>query len=278
MHALPQSSTVLRRLIRQRINLPSNVIFSFNTNGDLRRISAVLFLLSQTERDEEPFLILNKRSRSVRQPGDLCCPGGGVSPVVDSLFARGLSLPKMPLAGWEQGKWWYRRRGHSFFKLSLLLATALREGFEEMRLNPLDVQFLGPLPVQNLVMFHRAIYPMVGWVRRQEHFEPNWEVEDIVRIPLASFFDNRNYARFIFSFDSAGKTKAIPDKVLPCFVHRHKGKDEILWGATFRITASFLSTVFGYQPPPLNARPLIQWQFGPDYFKGAFVDKPVPGD
>ena len=30
----------------------------------------------------DPCLILNKRSQRVRQPGDLCCPGGGITPVV----------------------------------------------------------------------------------------------------------------------------------------------------------------------------------------------------
>ena len=274
MDALPQSSKTLKRLIRRRINLPSNTTFGFNTNGDLRRISAVLFLLSHPAEDQAPFLILNKRSQAVRQPGDLCCPGGGVSPVLDSIFARGLDLPKMPLATWKYGKWLRQIRPRDFSRLCLLLATALREGFEEMRLNPLGVQFLGPLPAQQLVMFKRAIYPMVGWVARQQRFDPNWEVDAIVRIPLASFFNNANYARFRLSFGTDGeKSVAIEDRMLPCFIHRQDGREELLWGATFRIVVSFLSTAFGYRPPPLNSLPIIHWQFGREYLKGSIVEK-----
>lgn len=274
MHTLPQSSTALKSLIRQRINLPANTTFSFNTNGDLRRISAVLFLLSQIDGEGEPFLILNKRSQDVRQPGDLCCPGGGVSPILDSFFARGLGLPKMPLAKWKRGKWWRQIQSPDLSKLTLLLATALREGFEEMRLNPLGVQFLGPLPVQHLAMFKRAIYPMVGWVGRQQRFEPNFEVDEIIRIPLTSFFEHRNYARFQLAFETDGeKAESIPDRVLPCFVHRHDGQDELLWGATFRIVASFLATVFGYRLPPLNSLPIIHRQIGRNYLKGSIVEK-----
>ena len=41
----------------------------------------------------------------------------------------------------------------------LLFAASIRESFEEMGLNPFGVQFLGPLPPQRLVMFHREIFP-----------------------------------------------------------------------------------------------------------------------
>jgi hypothetical protein len=44
--------------------------------------SAVLFLLTTCPgakgRGFQPCLLLNKRSQQVLQPGDLCCPGGGV--------------------------------------------------------------------------------------------------------------------------------------------------------------------------------------------------------
>jgi hypothetical protein len=176
MQAFPQSTQSLIRLVQERIHRQPLAPLAFNTNGDVRRISAVFFLLGQGA-DKEPLLILNKRSRLVRQPGDLCCPGGGVSPSIDALIAKWLHLPVTPLTRWTHGRWWRRNRRQDFSKLSLLLATALREGFEEMRLNPFGVKFLGPMPAQHLVMFKRAIYPLVGWVNRQQHFFPNWEVE-----------------------------------------------------------------------------------------------------
>jgi 8-oxo-dGTP pyrophosphatase MutT (NUDIX family) len=253
MQALPQSNKILIRLIKERIQRQPISPFTFNANGDLRRISAVLFLLGQNTH-HDPFLILNKRSRLVRQPGDLCCPGGGVSPSIDALIARWL---------------------HDFTKLSLLLATALREGFEEMRLNPFGIQFLGPMPAQHLVMFKRAIYPLVAWVNRQQRFLPNWEVEKIVRIPLAAFFDVANYARYRISFNT-GKAdgKTIPDRDMPCFVHRHNGEDELLWGATYRIVMQFLATVFGYDPPLMASLPVINRKLGQRYLKGSIIATP----
>ena len=54
--------------------------------------SGVLFLLGQRQNQHsgegEPCLILNKRSIKVKQPGDLCCPGGRVAPRLDGLLAK----------------------------------------------------------------------------------------------------------------------------------------------------------------------------------------------
>ena len=68
--------------------------------------------------------------------------------------------------------------------MSLYLTTSLRESFEEMRLNPFSIKFLGPLPPQNLRVFQKIIYPMVGWVEGNHRLKTNHEVEKIVYIPL----------------------------------------------------------------------------------------------
>lgn len=145
MQALPKSNQSLIELVQERLQRQAIAPFGFDANGDLRRISAVLFLLGQHD-DQTPYLILNKRSHRVRQPGDLCCPGGGVSPSVDALIAKSLYLPKTPLSRWPHQNWWRKHRYRDYKKLSLLLATALREGVEEMRLNPFGIRFLGPMP------------------------------------------------------------------------------------------------------------------------------------
>jgi len=246
------------RFVQARLGLHPPEPFAFNTNGDLRQLSAVLFLLgSGTE--GKPVLILNKRSRHVRQPGDLCCPGGGIAPTIDPLLAKWLGLPMPPLSKWSRRGWWQRNRPKDWPKLTLLLATALREGFEEMRLNPLGVQFLGTMPAQHLIMFRRAIYPLVGWVQNQKRFFPNWEVEKIVRIPLASFFEAGNYAccRISFQDENPGSPE-IPYRDMPCFIHRQNNAAELLWGATYRLTEQFLSTVFEFIPPPLPTLPIIE--------------------
>lgn len=269
MPVLPRSSDSFIRLVQERLHRPSPATFTFNTNGDLSLNSAVLFLLG-TGSNGEPFLILNKRSRRVRQAGDLCCPGGGIAPFIDRWLARWLVLPTMPLSRWPHGSWWRRYRRTDFPKLALLLAAALREGFEEMRLNPFGVRFLGPMPAQHLVMFKRAIYPMVGWVNHQKRFFPNWEVEKIVTIPVAAFFDVANYARYRISFKTGTPgTPDLPYRDMPCFIHRQNGDKELLWGATYRITERFLKTIFGFVPPPMTSLPVFHRRLGRRYLEGA---------
>lgn len=268
MPALPRSSEAFIRLVQERLHRHAPPTFAFDANGDLRTVSAVLFLLGAGP-DGEPMLILNKRSQRVRQSGDLCCPGGGISPIIDRLLAIGLQLPATPLSRWPHRSWWGRCRKNDFPKLALVLAAALREGLEEMRLNPFGVRFLGPMPVQHLVMFKRSIYPLAGWVNCQRQFFPNWEVEKILRIPVVAFFDADNYARYRISFkaDAVGR-KAITYRDMPCFVYRHKGQNELLWGATFRIVEHFLKTMFDYVPPMMNTLPLIHRRLDQRYLEG----------
>ena len=264
----PASADGFRRLVQQRLDQHRPTPFAFRTDGDLKGISAVLFLLGSGP-GGEPTLILNKRSPHVRQGGDLCCPGGGISPVLDGLIARALALPGTPLSRWSRWAWWRRHRRTDSLKLRLLLAAALRESLEEMRLNPLGVTFLGPMPVQHLVMFERAIYPMVGWVNRQRRFFPNWEVEKIVSIPIEALLDPGNYARYRISFKTGTRgVPALPPRDMPCFVFRHKAEVELLWGATFRMVAAFLKEIAGHQPPPLATLPVIQRRLGRRYLKG----------
>ena len=265
---LPLSSESFKRLVQERLHGRTRSEFAFHRNGDLKRISAVLFLLGRGP-DGTPWLILNKRSRRVRQPGDLCCPGGGVAPILDPLLSRGLRLPATPLSRWPQAAWWQRHRRKDWPKLALLLATALREGAEEMRLNPFGVSFLGPMQAQQLIMFRRHIYPLVGWVNRQRRFFPNWEVDRIVRIPVAALLDGGNYGRFHISLESDRPDIAdIHHRDMPCFVHRRNGHEEMLWGATYRITEHFLRVVFGFIPPSSGALPVFRRRLGRDYIEG----------
>lgn len=255
----------LPHFIEDRLDCQPPESYAFNQNGDLKKISAVLFLLGPGT-DGKPVLILNKRSHHVRQPGDLCCPGGGVQPTLDPFLARWLRLPAPPLSRWSKAFRWRRYREKEWIKLALLLAAALREGFEEMRLNPLGVRFLGPMAAQRLVMFRRTIYPLVGWVPRQRLFFPNWEVEKIIRIPLASLVEAANYACCRISFqDVTSGEPDIPYGDMPCFVHRENGREELLWGATYRLVERFLDTVFGYRPPAVGGLPVVRMRLDNRY-------------
>lgn len=215
--------------------------------------SVVLFLLGPLKTGE-PCLILNKRSAKVRQPGDLCCPGGGIEGRLDAALARLLRLPGTPLNRWPPWRRWRHQWPDPSGGLSLYLATALREAAEEMRLNPLGVRFLGPMRPQRLVMFHRVIHPLAAWAGGQQRFWPNWEVARIVRIPLRQLLDGRRYARYRLRM-KAGPWRHVQD--FPCFRLSTPRGREILWGATYRIAVDFLETVFDFAPPPMEALPVV---------------------
>ena len=239
---------------------------------DSRQASVVLFLVGDCPPESgghsEPCLILNKRSALVRQPGDLCCPGGGITPGLDKMAARLLRLPGTPLSRWIY--WPQLKPVDAHSRLALLMATALREGFEEMRLNPLGLDFLGLLPTQDLVLFSRRIYPLVCRVRRQRRFFPNWEVERIVPIPLAQLLDADRYARYRLTIDIPRPDRSEPEvKDLPCFIHHYPGGEtEIFWGATLRIALQFLETVYHFRPPALDRLPEVPGRLTPEYLTG----------
>jgi 8-oxo-dGTP pyrophosphatase MutT (NUDIX family) len=240
---------------------------------DLRTASAVLFILGNHGADpsspEGPDLILNKRSPRVRQSGDLCFPGGSIAPRLDGFLSRLATMPLSPLTRWRHWTSWRRDNPQAVRLLALFLATALRESFEEMRLNPLKVRFLGPLPPQRLVLFKRIIYPMVVWMPRNSRFRPNWEVERIIRIPLKDFLDPQHYATCRLQMDSAAPAQ--PQHTSgdhPCFQCRMPAHTELLWGATYRITMTFLEYVFGFRPPGESDRQVIEGTLGRDYLTG----------
>ncbi len=282
-------ATVSRRLGSQRHRVEMAPLSAQR----MAQSSAVLFLLSSKrnpsgrpqDRSHGPngsysgeglhrdgvHLILNKRSAAVRQGGDLCCPGGGITPTMDRFLGALLRLPHSPLTAWPQWALWYRRRPTQAHRLAMLLGTALREGFEEMRLNPLGVRFLGPLPAERLVVFKKEIYPFVGWVGRQRRFYPNWEVADLVYLPLAELLNPGNYARLHYRFSTAEthRPKGTTGE-MPCYIHRSDADSnpEVLWGVTFRITMRFLDLIFGFRPPPMTHLPEIMRDLDDTYASG----------
>ncbi len=243
--------------------------------ADLAAAAAVLLLLGRCSEGAgsaagDTCLILNKRSMRVRQPGDLCCPGGSVSPRFDFFAARLLGLPFFPLQRWPYWRQWKNERPLEARWLRLYLATSLRESFEEMRLNPLRIHFLGPLPHHRLVLFRRLIYPLVAWVPHQPRFRINWEVQTIVKIPLRTLLDPSRYICYRL------RPAAVKDALLPVpdtcdhpgfrLAGAHNG--ELLWGATYRIAMGFLKAVFDFAPPPLEALPVIDGRLGRAYLTG----------
>lgn len=225
---------------------------------------------ANTDLGAEPCIVLNKRSLKVKQPGDLCFPGGSMAPRIDPYLARLFSLPFTSLGLWRRGENWQQSRARMAKTISIFWATGLRESFEEMRLNPFGVSFLGPLTPQSLVMFKRTIYPMVGWIKRQKRFFPNWEVEKVVHLPLRELLNPVHYSRYrlrMASNPGQGKTESMQD--FPCFRLQAQNKQEILWGATYRITLDFLEQVFGFKPPAIATLPVVEGALDETYLTGS---------
>lgn len=220
-------------------------------------VSSVLFLLgnfSQNGKSQEPCIVFNKRSKKVRQPGDLCFPGGGIAPRLDFHLSKFMALPGFPLRRWPNWSVWKKKRPQEARWLSLMMAISLRESFEEIRLNPLGVKFLGPLPSHRLRMFKKQIYPMVGWGNYQKRFFPNGEVDKIVIIPLRLFLNPENYGRFRICYPSKIRKKLNRDcGDFPCFIFQNQKEKEILWGVTFRIVLAFISLVFDFKLPDMDS-------------------------
>lgn len=217
----------------------------------------------------EPCVVLNKRSLKVNQPGDLCFPGGRIAPRLDPYLARLLSLRCTSFGRWHHRGNRRQRQRRLARSMSILWATGLRESFEEMKLNPFGVRFLGPLPPQTLVMFTRTIYPMVGWIKRQKRFFPNWEVEKVVYLPLQDLLDPALYSCYRLRIgNNPRRRRAAPIQDYPCFRIQAPNHQEILWGATYRITIDFLAHVFGFKPPALETRPVVEGVLDENYLTG----------
>ena len=240
---------------------------------ELANASAVLFLLGFNTcgngTSPEPCLILNKRSDKVRQPGDLCCPGGGIMPTLDPLLGKALTLPGFPMARWPFWKNFKQQKVTQAHILRSLFSTSLRESFEEMRLVPFDVTFLGPLPLQELVLFNRTIFPLIGWVGHQTRYFPNWEVDKIVFIPVRKLLDLSNYVQYQYSFSFPGTDQVSWQTYdSPCYLHQSHREREVLWGATCRITLNFLNIVFGFNPPEVTTLPIVKSDMHANYLGG----------
>jgi 8-oxo-dGTP pyrophosphatase MutT (NUDIX family) len=281
MEGLLERPDLLIARIAERLGDPSPGETETGMGADLHP-SVVLLVLGRGP--DGPGLVLNKRSRMVPQPGDLCCPGGGMMPRTDAALSRLLFLPGSPLRRWPGWERLRERRPAAARNLARMAAAGLREAFEEMRLNPLRVSLLGPLPPERLRMFRRVIHPLAVWTDGRLRLAPNREVERIVRIPLRHLLDPAHYARFRVSIARNGD--AAPEvREFPCVRFADAAGEEILWGATFRIVSAFLREIFEFAPPPPEALPRIDGRLNRDYMTGngrgrvrEFRDRPSRGD
>ncbi|MBW2638006.1 MAG: hypothetical protein JRC86_10890 [Deltaproteobacteria bacterium] len=211
---------------------------------------------------------LIKRSSGVPQGGDLSGPGGMLNPMLDRSFASLIGTGILPPFKGRARTYLRKRNPACRRTIRLFFANALRESWEELRLNPLNVGLLGPLPSYSLSIFTRTIFPLVGLVRKEWKFRPNWEVEKVVEIPLKSLFTEDSYGVLsLEALDEADNSTLNWD--LPCLIHDDiDGSQEVLWGATLNIILSFLNIVFNYEPPAGNENKVIKRTLKPGYLTG----------
>ena len=228
-----------------------------------------LFFRREQATGEYVFL-LNKRSKKVLQPGDLCAPGGGIHPLFDSFTQKLLRfklLPGIGGPGLEPAK---RRGKETYKKILFLLGNALRESWEELRLSPVNVEFLGPLPAYPLSSRRWIIFPLVGRVKHSWVPKLSLEVEKIVPIPLTAFLDPQNYAVYSLEVPEKLVAQGIPTPwEFPCLVYRENGEEEILWGATFKVIQTFFQIVFRFPFPNPDGHQVIHRPLPSNYLTGS---------
>jgi hypothetical protein len=253
-----------------------NFIHSEEVTGKRCSAAGVLLLLffrkstsSSTTEPGEYYFHLIKRSAQIPQPGDLSCPGGMLAPRLDALLKTLITHGVIPVLGSAAKKYACERPSDTFNTLMLFLANAVRESWEEIRLSPFNIQFLGPLPCHTLILFRRTIFPLVALVKDTPAYRPNHEVERIVEIPVKAFFRKENYARYQIEAVDSIRRNGQSSWEFPCFVQREEeNRQEILWGATFYIIVRFLEILFDFKLPDIRSNPVISRTLQHSYITG----------
>ncbi len=267
---------IIERLGSVSIDYEERVEFIRSKNGSAERwlAAGVILLLHYHEGtgQEGGFVLqLIKRSSVVPQPGDISCPGGMLHPVADRLLRHLISSGLTPIMQGKARSLARAKGVKTLEHISLFLTNALREAWEEIRVNPLNVQFLGALPSRELYVFSRIIFPVVGLVRRDWTFQPNREVERVIEIPLKALFDRNRYGTLTVEIESTlpFRHEVEPVRNFPCFLYAPPGgREEVLWGATMSIVMNFLEIVFGFTLPEENSNRVVRKSLRPDYATG----------
>ena len=164
-------------------------------------------------KDGELHVLLTERTREVRShKGQVCFPGGSVHQEDDTL-----------------------------------LATALREAWEETGLDPSDVDVIGEIDDNVVGSTGYVITPFVGFVPYPYRFTPNAvETQDIFLVPLSVLMDSSRF------YD---QERVIDEYYYHGPVCDYEG--HIIWGATARILKHMLGLLIakGAGPKPISCSP-----------------------
>ena len=216
---------------------------------------------------DDVFFRLIKRSRRVSQAGDLACPGGILHERLDAFLMKLITNGIIPILRNKAGRLARKRDALSYRTITLFLANAVREAWEEISINPFHVHYLGALPPYSLSRHRRTIFPLVCYIDKQTAVNMNHEVEYILDIPVAAFFDEENYASL--RVDADANIPGEPREVLPCMIYKDEKRGEnILWGATFFIVMSFLQIICDFELPRWEDRRIVRKSLDSRYISG----------
>ena len=143
---------------------------------------------------------------------------------------------------------------HTRRLMMLFLANAIREAWEEVRLNPFNVVYLGALPTYDLKIFRRIIFPSVCFIFRKSEYQINDEVESLLHIPLPFFFDPSHY--YWLRIVNNGTEEFEQDFPSLRFIDK-SGRENILWGATFFLMMRFMEIVYNFKLPAIPPERLM---------------------
>jgi 8-oxo-dGTP pyrophosphatase MutT (NUDIX family) len=116
-----------------------------------------------------------------------------------------------------------------------LLATALRETFEEIGLAGEAVEVLGSLPRVTTITGYQ-ILPFVGRIPHPYEFKTSpQEVKRLLALPVADFYSPERWSSGPYIFQ--GRTTRV------CYWHNG---EEVVWGATARILLNLLAHLGAY--------------------------------
>jgi len=155
--------------------------------------------------DGEPTILFTKRSEQLGDhPGQMSFPGGGHEPADTDLTA-----------------------------------TALREADEEINLPPNDPEIVGHIDdIETVTQY--IVRPFVCRIPDQRYTPDEYEVAEIVRLPVAELIDRTNYESEHRDHPHYG----------PIRIHFFHVGDYTVWGATGRMLAQLLELTTDWEVPP----------------------------
>ncbi len=128
-----------------------------------------------------------------------------------------------------------------------LVQTALREAYEEIRLDPRTVEIVGELDRLVTVTTGASVVPFVGVLPpgRPELVPEPAEVEHILHVPLAELTSDDVHREELWVWPDGGEQRP---------VHFFELDGDTVWGATAAVLHRFLCTCLGLGE--VHSRPL----------------------